>query len=224
MLAALDELNARSSGEGREPIAIGIGIHTGPAIVGSIGSPERLEFTAIGSAVNIASRIEGADENHPPAVASDGGDREHLIEKTALEELPPQTVRGVEKPMRVYSVGRSLRLRNELETASAPIFAPDHQFQSGPGFVHRANFHVHETERQTDLADDVFRHVGRDAGRFLRPRNPEDSGVRDQFAQPLQFLFQRLAFRNEEMNERRPGVRLSSVNETPSGSGASSFR
>ena len=133
MLSALDELNARILEEGREAIAIGIGIHTGPAIVGSIGSPERLEFTAIGSAVNIASRIEGLTKTVRRSLLLTEATAQHLGEKIALEELPPQTVRGVDKPMRVYSVmdvrqdGESLPRRVSADFRAGP------QFQSGPG-------------------------------------------------------------------------------------------
>ena len=59
ILAAVTELNEKLSVQGRAPIQIGIGIYSGPAIVGSIGPPQRLEFTAIGNTVNVASRVQG---------------------------------------------------------------------------------------------------------------------------------------------------------------------
>jgi adenylate cyclase len=57
MQQALVSLNARWASEGRPLLSVGIGIHTGDAFVGNIGSPRRLEFTLIGDTVNVANRL-----------------------------------------------------------------------------------------------------------------------------------------------------------------------
>jgi adenylate cyclase len=60
MRKSLNELNEIRKGRGQVPIKIGMGVHTGQAISGNIGSDERMEFTVIGDTVNMASRIEAS--------------------------------------------------------------------------------------------------------------------------------------------------------------------
>jgi len=64
MIERLKEVNVWITDKGLDPIGIGIGIHTGDAILGNIGSESKLDYTIIGDNVNLASRIEGLTKQY----------------------------------------------------------------------------------------------------------------------------------------------------------------
>ncbi|MDQ2823928.1 MAG: adenylate/guanylate cyclase domain-containing protein, partial [Verrucomicrobiota bacterium] len=103
ILRAVETLNRDLISQGRAPLQIGIGIHCGPAIVGSIGSPQRLEFTAIGNTVNIASRVEGLTKLVGRPLLVTAAVRDRLGDPSRLEQLPPQRVRGVDEPVSIFA-------------------------------------------------------------------------------------------------------------------------
>ncbi|MEI6244621.1 MAG: adenylate/guanylate cyclase domain-containing protein, partial [Acidobacteriota bacterium] len=68
MKALLAKINGERAMAGKDPIAIGIGVHTDDVIVGNIGSRKRLEFTAIGDGVNVASRLQTLNKEFGTAI------------------------------------------------------------------------------------------------------------------------------------------------------------
>lgn len=102
MLMRLHELNLRRAVQRSEPLAIGIGLATGSAMVGEIGHGDRLAYTAIGDVVNLAARLEKATREH---------DLPCLIDESTFLDLPHELQRQMTRLGVIEVKGRRERVR-----------------------------------------------------------------------------------------------------------------
>ncbi|MGI5861251.1 MAG: adenylate/guanylate cyclase domain-containing protein [Myxococcales bacterium] len=107
MQRALAELNERRAARGRPPLRQGVGVHFGEAVAGNIGNSERLQYTVVGSVVNLASRLETATKTLgvPVVISAEtaASAREHAP-ALALRSLGLIEVRGYEGPVEVFTL------------------------------------------------------------------------------------------------------------------------
>ena len=105
---ALTAYNTELAARGLPPLRVGVGIHSGPAIAGLIGSHALLEFTVIGRTVNLAARVERLTRVQRADILITTAVRAALDPRFVVEELPAHAVRGVAEPVVTYAV-RGLR-------------------------------------------------------------------------------------------------------------------
>ncbi|MBL8839553.1 MAG: adenylate/guanylate cyclase domain-containing protein, partial [Alphaproteobacteria bacterium] len=109
MIATLGRLNEQWAAEAAaanqpfEPVAIGVGLNLGMACVGNMGSQQRFDYSIIGDAVNLASRLEGLSKTYGVPIIV-GEDLARRIEGFALVPLDRAKVRGKQQRVRIYTL------------------------------------------------------------------------------------------------------------------------
>jgi len=104
MRDALNKFNSEQENSGKHPLRIGVGIHCGEMVAGSVGSDDRMEFTVIGDTVNMASRIEGLNKKWGTDILISEDVAKATKRAIALETMPEIRVHGISNPIQVFAI------------------------------------------------------------------------------------------------------------------------
>jgi adenylate cyclase len=100
---AMVALNEKNSETGRAPLNYGIGVHVGDVMYGNIGSRTRLDFTVIGPAVNMASRLENLTKQLGRTVLLSRSFADFVESDFDLERIGEYPVRGLNDPVELFA-------------------------------------------------------------------------------------------------------------------------
>jgi adenylate cyclase len=104
MLQALSKLQSRWEALGRPRMDVGIGINTGPMLVGNMGSSRRFNFTIMGDNVNLASRLEQLNKTFGTRLIVSETTHQAVRDKVVARELDLIRVKGKTRPVKIYEL------------------------------------------------------------------------------------------------------------------------
>jgi adenylate cyclase len=119
MQVALERLNGELRAQGQLTLRQGIGIRVGEVIAGNLGSAERLEYTVVGAAVNLASRLQGLSRHFPHCPVLISGEVVALLpDLLEVEFFGEHRLEGLSRPIAVHGL-LGLRRRAAISPAGA---------------------------------------------------------------------------------------------------------
>ncbi len=104
MLEDLEVLNAQWEREGLPLFRIGVGVNTGPMVVGNMGSSRRFDYTVLGDNVNLGSRLEGLTKGYGVPIIASQSTREAAEGSHCFRILDLVRVKGKHKPVAIYEL------------------------------------------------------------------------------------------------------------------------
>jgi adenylate cyclase len=117
MMTELKRLNEKWIKEGKNPIDIGIGINTGMMMVGNMGSEQRFDYTVMGDAVNLGSRLEGANKEYRSNILISETTYERVKDEFVCMEVDTIRVKGKHIPVRIFQLLGHYKVSDDLSRA-----------------------------------------------------------------------------------------------------------
>lgn len=102
--AAQEMAQAVKDSSSEYDLSLGVGVHSGEAIFGNVGSPRRMELTVIGDVVNTTSRIEALNKDLGTTILISETTYQAIHDHITVRELPAQTLRGKTEQLRLYTL------------------------------------------------------------------------------------------------------------------------
>ena len=119
MQAAMQELVRGLQARGLPPIGMRVGLHSGRAVIGNVGSDTRFSYTAIGDTVNLAARLEGANKAFGTSILLSDSTARQLPAGLPMRALDDVVVKGKTEPVRVFTPCDDAALRRHSAAALA---------------------------------------------------------------------------------------------------------
>jgi len=119
----LSDLNRKWAVEGKPALETRIGIHIGEAIIGNIGSSDRMNYTALGDTVNLASRLEGTNKVYHTHICISEDVLKEVGKKCLVRPLDVVAVKGKEKGVKIYE------LVGLMSSPDPALMPSDHQIE-----------------------------------------------------------------------------------------------
>jgi adenylate cyclase len=173
MLKALEAVRARWAAPGMPPIEVGIGINSGPMLIGNMGSRERFTYTVIGDEAHLGARLEAANKDFRTRILLSHATFVQVQGKIAARELDVVEFRGLEQPVRVFELLGERPLGAGPAARVARFEAALASYRAGDFSGALARFEALHVEDPNDYPVEIY--LGRCRERLVAAR---DSGAR----------------------------------------------